>query len=161
MRDFATGRCRVLIATTIIEVGVDVPRAHTMVIESAERFGLAQLHQLRGRIGRGAGGGECIAVHGPLKEEARRRLEVFARTRDGFEIAEADLALRGPGDLLGVRQAGLPSLSIADLARDRDLLDLARADAAEILSGAAGKEAPAFVARVVRRAERRRAAEGG
>jgi ATP-dependent DNA helicase RecG len=167
MREFAAGACRVLIATTVIEVGVDVPAAHSMVIENAERFGLAQLHQLRGRIGRGSGldslGGECVAVHGKLSEESRRRLEVFVASRDGFEIAEADLGIRGPGDLLGVRQAGLPELRLADLVRDRDLLEAARSDAAALLADPASGEA--FLERVRRRAERRgllsRPREGG
>jgi ATP-dependent DNA helicase RecG len=133
MAAFAAGRSRVLIATTVIEVGIDVPEAHSMVIENAERFGLAQLHQLRGRIGRGGAGGECVAVHGTVSDESRRRLELFAASRDGFAIAEADLELRGPGDLIGTRQAGLPPLRAANLVRDRDLLEWAREDARELL----------------------------
>ena len=126
---FATGDLRVLLSTTVIEVGVDVPAATLMVIEGAESFGLAQLHQLRGRVGRGAAPSECVAVHGELTPEAARRLEVFASTSDGFEIAEEDLRIRGPGELLGRRQAGAPVLRLADLRRDVDLLEAAREDA--------------------------------
>jgi ATP-dependent DNA helicase RecG len=104
-----------------------------MVIESAERFGLAQLHQLRGRVGRGLGEARCVAIVGRATEEARRRLAVFAATTDGFLLAEADLALRGPGDLLGTRQAGVPSLALADPTADLDLLLQARDDARELL----------------------------
>ena len=133
MGAFARGDVRLLIATTVIEVGVDVPEASWMVIESAERFGLAQLHQLRGRVGRGDRPSRCIALHGRLSEDGRRRLEVFARTTDGFEIAEEDLALRGPGELLGTRQAGLPAFRTADLLRDHRWLLRARDDARELL----------------------------
>ena len=108
MRRFRNGEIRVLIATTVIEVGVDVPNASVMLIESGERFGLSQLHQLRGRVGRGKQQSRCIVIHGSLSEDARRRLEVFAETQDGFRIAEADLEIRGPGDLLGTRQSGAP-----------------------------------------------------
>jgi len=133
MRAFAAGEVRVLVATTVIEVGVDVPAATWMVIESAERFGLAQLHQLRGRVGRGAAPATCVAIHGRLSATAKRRLEVFASTLDGFEIAEADLAMRGPGDLLGTRQAGLPALRAARLPEDWDWLVRARDDVRELL----------------------------
>jgi ATP-dependent DNA helicase RecG len=133
LRAFAAGEIRALVATTVIEVGLDVPAATWMVIESAERFGLAQLHQLRGRVGRGAAPGLCIAIHGRLADTARRRLEIFAATTDGFEIAERDLAIRGPGDLLGTRQAGLPSLKAARLPEDWDWLVRARDDAREML----------------------------
>jgi ATP-dependent DNA helicase RecG len=133
MRAFAAGEVRVLVATTVIEVGVDVPEATWMVIESAERFGLAQLHQLRGRVGRGSAPATCVAIHGRLSETAKRRLEIFASTLDGFEIAEADLAIRGPGDLLGTRQAGLPALRVARLPEDWDWLVRARDDVRELL----------------------------
>ncbi len=131
MAEFVAGRVRVLIATTVIEVGVDVPGATWMVIESAERFGLAQLHQLRGRVGRGTAASRCVAIHGRLSESGERRLEVFASSLDGFAIAEADLAIRGPGDLLGTRQSGLPRLRVADLVGHREWVDRARADARE------------------------------
>jgi ATP-dependent DNA helicase RecG len=133
MRAFASGEIRVLLATTVIEVGVDVPEATCMVIESAERFGLAQLHQLRGRVGRGPRPSRCFAVHGRLSDEAEKRLAVFARTHDGFEIAEEDLKIRGPGDVLGTRQAGLPGFRWARLPDDWELLEQARDDARELL----------------------------
>ncbi len=133
MRAFAAGEVRVLVATTVIEVGVDVPEATWMVIESAERFGLAQLHQLRGRVGRGSGASVCVAIHGRLTAAGRERLAVFASTQDGFEIAERDLLLRGPGDVLGTRQAGLAPLRMARLPEDWDWLVKARDDARELL----------------------------
>jgi ATP-dependent DNA helicase RecG len=133
MRAFAEGRIRVLVATTVIEVGVDVPNASWMVIESAERFGLSQLHQLRGRVGRGERASRCVAIHGRLSESAARRLEIFGSTSDGFAVAEADLELRGPGDLLGTRQAGMPQLRVADLVVHREWVERARADARELV----------------------------
>lgn len=127
MRAFADGHTQVLVATTVVEVGVDVPRASLMVIEHADRMGLAQLHQLRGRVGRGTVASHCLLLYeGPLSLDARRRLECLRTTQDGFEVAEQDLALRGPGELFGGRQAGLPAWRVADLARDRDLLHEAR-----------------------------------
>ena len=133
MRAFASGEVRVLIATTVIEVGVDVPEATWMVIESAERFGLSQLHQLRGRVGRGPRPSRCIALHGKLTESGERRLKAFEETTDGFRIAEEDLAIRGPGELLGLRQAGLPGFRIARLPDDLEWLQKARDDAKELL----------------------------
>jgi ATP-dependent DNA helicase RecG len=128
MRAFAAGEVRVLVSTTVIEVGVDVPEATWMIVESAERFGLAQLHQLRGRVGRGSRASRCVAIHGKLTEAGERRLEVFRSTTDGFRIAEEDLAIRGPGELLGLRQAGLPGFRLARLPEDLDLLMQARND---------------------------------
>jgi ATP-dependent DNA helicase RecG len=122
-----------VVATTVVEVGVDVPGATWMVIESAERFGLAQLHQLRGRVGRGGEQALCVAIHGRLAAAGRERLEIFAATTDGFEIAERDLSLRGPGDVLGTRQAGLPPLRVARLPEDWDWLVKARDDARELI----------------------------
>jgi ATP-dependent DNA helicase RecG len=148
MRAFAAGEVRVLVATTVVEVGVDVPEATWMVIEGAERFGLAQLHQLRGRVGRGERPSRCVALHGRLTEAARRRLEVFRATTDGFAIAEADLALRGPGDLLGTRQAGLPALRVADLAAHYDWLLRARDDARELLARLGEPELAALAERI-------------
>jgi ATP-dependent DNA helicase RecG len=114
----------VLVSTTVIEVGVDVPNATLMVVEHAERFGLSQLHQLRGRVGRGTAASACLLVtHGHLSDEARERIETMVRTEDGFAIAEKDLELRGPGDFFGTRQSGLPLLRVADLMRDRELLE--------------------------------------
>jgi len=127
MADFAAGRIQLLVATTVIEVGVDVPNASLMIIEHAERFGLAQLHQLRGRVGRGAADSACILLYQkPLGETARARLKVVYESSDGFEIARQDLLLRGPGEYLGVRQSGVPLLRFADLERDLDLLEAAR-----------------------------------
>jgi ATP-dependent DNA helicase RecG len=135
LRGFATGEIDVLVATTVVELGIDVPNATVMLVEEADRFGLAQLHQLRGRVGRGAFGGACLlCTSAPLASDsdAWRRLEQLAATRDGFRIAEADLALRGHGDLFGVRQAGTPRLRFAELADYVDLLELARAESDRI-----------------------------
>jgi ATP-dependent DNA helicase RecG len=127
MAAFDAGEVQLLVATTVIEVGVDVPNASLMVIEHAERFGLSQLHQLRGRVGRGSAQSACILLYqNPLSEAARARLKIIYESSDGFEIAKADLRLRGPGELLGVRQSGVPMLKIADLERDGDLLEAAR-----------------------------------
>jgi len=134
MAAFAQGAIKVLVATTVIEVGVDVPNATLMIVEHAERFGLAQLHQLRGRVGRGGEKSTCLLVYqGPLGETSKARLTLLRKTDDGFQIAEEDLRLRGPGEMLGTRQSGLPEFHIADLARDRDLLDIAHDDCALIL----------------------------
>jgi ATP-dependent DNA helicase RecG len=132
MAAFAAGRRHALVATTVIEVGIDVPNATVMVIENAELFGLSQLHQLRGRIGRGAHQSHCILVASKLTESATRRLGVMAATNDGFQIAEEDLKLRGPGDLLGQAQSGLPPLRFGDLAEDRHLIERARSLASHI-----------------------------
>jgi ATP-dependent DNA helicase RecG len=136
MRRFHQGEIQVLVATTVIEVGVDVPNATVMVVEHAERFGLAQLHQLRGRIGRGAAKSYCILMTGgKVSPEGSRRLDEMVRTQNGFEIAELDLELRGPGEFFGTRQAGMPSLRLANLVRDRKLLELAKAEARKIVEG--------------------------
>ncbi len=131
MTRFREGRVPVLVSTTVIEVGVDVPNATLMVVEHAERFGLSQLHQLRGRVGRGAARSHCllIAHHARAGSEARERLQTMVRSQDGFEIARADLRIRGPGELLGTRQAGLPAFDVADLYRDEAILDEAREEA--------------------------------
>lgn len=127
MERFSNGTSQILVATTVIEVGVNVPNASVMVIESSERFGLAQLHQLRGRVGRGAEQSYCVLMTGDeLSKEARRRLETMCRTNDGFELAEVDMELRGPGDLMGTQQSGIPDLKMADLLRDREILTTAR-----------------------------------
>jgi ATP-dependent DNA helicase RecG len=131
---FARGEIQVLVSTTVVEVGVDVPEASVMVIEHAERFGLAQLHQLRGRVGRGAAASHCLLLHGGNNAQARQRLEVLAGSTDGFEIAEMDLRLRGPGQVLGTRQSGLPDLALASLTDDADLLELARTEAQELVA---------------------------
>jgi ATP-dependent DNA helicase RecG len=136
MRRFQKGELQILVATTVIEVGVDVPNATVMVIEHAERFGLAQLHQLRGRIGRGAAKSYCILMTGgKVTEEGERRLDAMVRTNDGFQIAELDLELRGPGEFFGTRQAGMPNFRVANLIRDRKLLELAKREAAAVMAG--------------------------
>jgi ATP-dependent DNA helicase RecG len=135
MRAFAAGDIDVLVATTVIEVGVDVPRATLMVIEHAQRFGLAQLHQLRGRVGRGRERSTCVLLYdAPLSEAARERLRVLYESSDGFEIARRDLQLRGPGEFLGARQSGLPLLRFADLERDALLLERSREVALQMLA---------------------------
>ena len=143
MTDFARGRLPVLVATTIIEVGIDVPNAAVMVVEQADRFGLSQLHQLRGRVGRGAHESFCILLAGEAAtDEARERLQVLVETSDGFEVARRDLELRGPGQFLGTRQSGLADLRLGDLTRDRDLLEEAR-EAAFATAGAGPAALPA------------------
>ena len=127
MERFVKGETQIMVATTVIEVGVDVPNASVMVIESAERFGLSQLHQLRGRVGRGADQSYCILMSGhKLTTDAQTRLDTMVRTNDGFEIAEVDLKLRGPGDLMGTQQSGILNLKIADIVKDNDILKTAR-----------------------------------
>jgi len=141
MAQFTSGEITVLVATTVIEVGVDVPEATVMVIEQAERFGLAQLHQLRGRIGRGAEASVCILLYAqPLGATAKARIDIMRQTDDGFRIAEEDLRLRGAGEVLGTRQSGLPELRLADLAVDGELLEIARKDARLILEKNPGLE---------------------
>ena len=135
MERFAAGETRLLVATTVIEVGVDVPEATVMVIEHAERFGLAQLHQLRGRIGRGAGHSTCLLLYkAPLGETAKARLDIMRETEDGFRIAEEDLRLRGEGDVLGTRQSGMPGFRIARIEVHGKLIGAARDDAALVLA---------------------------
>ena len=134
MAAFASGALSVLVSTAVIEVGVDVPNASIMIIEHAERFGLAQLHQLRGRIGRGEQPSTCLLLYqAPLGEVARQRLTILRETEDGFRIAEEDLRLRGGGEVLGTRQSGLPQLRLADLARHAELVAVAHDDARLVL----------------------------
>jgi len=142
MRDFHAGKTKVLVASVVVEVGVDVAAANVMVVMHAERFGLAQLHQLRGRIGRSSRDAVCILVASPGNPIARRRLEVLEETSDGFRIAEEDLRLRGPGEFFGTRQHGLPELKVANLVEDFELLRLARRDATAIIRDDAGLNAP-------------------
>jgi ATP-dependent DNA helicase RecG len=135
---FTSGQMGVLVSTTVIEVGVDVPNASLMVIEHAERFGLSQLHQLRGRVGRGAAASACVLLYGTgdsgrLGETARERLRAMVETNDGFEIARRDLDIRGPGEFLGARQSGAPLLRFADLSLDAPLLEWARELAPQML----------------------------
>ncbi|HEX3397585.1 MAG TPA: ATP-dependent DNA helicase RecG [Steroidobacteraceae bacterium] len=147
MRRFKDGQIQLLVATTVIEVGVDVPNATLMVIENAERLGLAQLHQLRGRVGRGQHASSCLLMYrGPLSPMARERLRVMRETNDGFEVARRDLELRGPGELLGTRQTGLAQMRVADLLRDADLLPRVQIAAESLL-----REYPAHAAPLIRR----------
>ena len=134
MQAFAENRLQVLVSTTVVEVGVDVPNAVCMIIENADRFGRSQLHQLRGRVGRGKEQSYCVLISGTKNPETKRRLEVITKTTDGFKVAEEDLKLRGPGDFFGYRQSGLPMLKMADMMTDIKLLELAKKAAAEILS---------------------------
>jgi ATP-dependent DNA helicase RecG len=137
MAAFKAGRIDLLVATTVIEVGVDVANASLMIIENAERLGLAQLHQLRGRVGRGSAESSCVLLYrSPLSMLARQRLETMRETSDGFVIAEKDLELRGPGELLGTRQTGLAEFRLADLVRDADLLPQVHALAEQLLADA-------------------------
>jgi ATP-dependent DNA helicase RecG len=147
MRHFKEGKIQLLVATTVIEVGVDVPNATLMVIENAERMGLAQLHQLRGRVGRGLHASSCLLLYrAPLAPLAHARLAVMRDTNDGFEIARRDLELRGPGELLGTRQTGLAQMRVADLLRDADLLPRVQIAAESLL-----RDWPRHVAPLVRR----------
>ena len=143
MADFAAGRARILVATTVIEVGVDVPEATIMVIERAESFGLAQLHQLRVRVGRGQGASTCLLIyHAPLNETGARRLTTLRDTEDGFRIAEVDLEMRGAGDVIGTAQSGLPRFRIADLEHQAGLMAVARQDARATLERDPGLDSP-------------------
>ncbi len=143
MERFSKGKTNIMVATTVIEVGVNIPNASVMIIESAERFGLSQLHQLRGRVGRGAEQSYCILMTGPkLSNDTKTRMETMVRTNDGFEIAEVDLKLRGPGDIMGTQQSGVLNLQIADIVRDKDILLLARQYAVKILKDDSGLQKP-------------------
>ena len=142
MSDFAAGRTTILVATTVVEVGVDVPEATIMIIEHAERFGLSQLHQLRGRVGRGAERSSCILLFGNVGEVGRARLETMRSTNDGFEIAEQDLKLRGEGDILGTRQSGMPGFRLTVPERHGELLAIARDDAKNLLAQDPHLESP-------------------
>jgi ATP-dependent DNA helicase RecG len=143
MRRFAAGKTNIMVATTVIEVGVNIPNASVMIIESAERFGLSQLHQLRGRVGRGAEQSYCILMTShKLSNDSKIRMETMVRTNDGFEISEVDLKLRGPGDIMGKQQSGVLNLQIADLVKDKDILQLARYHAIKLLKEDAPMEKP-------------------
>ena len=133
MKDFKDGKYDILVSTTVVEVGVDVPNATVMVIENAERFGLSQLHQLRGRVGRSDLQSYCILITSSRKQETMDRLGIMVQTNDGFVIAEKDLQLRGPGEFLGTRQSGLPDLIISDIVRDAKILELARNEAIDFV----------------------------
>lgn len=160
MARFQRGEIDVLVSTTVIEVGVDVPNATVMVIEHAERFGLAQMHQLRGRVGRGAAKSYCVLLTGSkISPDAELRLDAMVQTQDGFQLAEIDLAQRGPGEFFGTRQAGLPEFRVANLARDRDLLELAKLEAAQFVeapdAGISRAEREAVWARLKKQWQRR------
>jgi ATP-dependent DNA helicase RecG len=143
MKRFLKGETKIMVATTVIEVGVDVPNASVMIIESAQRFGLSQLHQLRGRVGRGADQSYCILMTDhKLGTESKTRIETMVRTNNGFEIAETDLKLRGPGDLMGTQQSGALDLLIADLSKDGELLKQAREEAQLLLENDPNLEKP-------------------
>ncbi|RZJ68236.1 MAG: ATP-dependent DNA helicase RecG [Flavobacterium sp.] len=147
MQRFSKGKTNIMVATTVIEVGVNVPNASVMIIESAERFGLSQLHQLRGRVGRGAEQSYCILMTShKLSNDTKTRIETMTRTNDGFEIAEVDLKLRGPGDLMGTQQSGVLNLQIADIVRDRDILQLARNYAMQLLKDDPSMQKPEYAA---------------
>jgi ATP-dependent DNA helicase RecG len=135
MAKFQTGETKVLVATTVIEVGVNVPNATIMVIERAETFGLAQLHQLRGRVGRGDAASTCLLMYqAPMSQTGKRRLEVLRETEDGFSIAETDLQMRGAGDVIGVAQSGVPRFRVADMEKHEALMAIAQTDARALLS---------------------------
>ena len=140
MQRFKEGRIQILVSTTVIEVGVDVPNASVMVVEQAERFGLAQLHQLRGRVGRGAAQSHCLLVTDKLNEAARERIRTLVESTDGFYISEMDLKLRGPGEFFGTKQSGLPSLRIANILRDHEILEIARREAVDFVERAPSPE---------------------
>ena len=147
MEGFARGDYQILVSTTVVEVGVDVSNAAAILIEHAERFGLSQLHQLRGRVGRGPHQSYCILLYqAPLSDQGRARLKALTETNDGFVIAERDLDLRGPGDFFGTRQSGMPTLRVGDLLRDHELMEEARRDAVAALDD--GGQADALVALV-------------
>jgi ATP-dependent DNA helicase RecG len=147
MKRFSEGKTNIMVATTVIEVGVNIPNASVMIIESAERFGLSQLHQLRGRVGRGAEQSYCILMTShKLSSDSKTRMETMCATNDGFEIAEVDLKLRGPGDLMGTQQSGVLQLQIADIVRDKDILLLARQEAMKLLRADPSMERPEHAA---------------
>ncbi|MCK4536820.1 MAG: ATP-dependent DNA helicase RecG [Desulfuromonadales bacterium] len=145
MTRFKSRELALLVSTTVIEVGIDVPNASVMVVEHAERFGLAQLHQLRGRVGRGEAGGQCLLIKSvKCSEDGNKRLEVMKRTNDGFQIAEADLGIRGPGEFLGTRQSGLPDFRVANILRDSRILEAARRDAFQLIEQSKGLLSPEY-----------------
>jgi ATP-dependent DNA helicase RecG len=146
MNEFRLRKLDLLVTTVVIEVGVDVPNATLMLIEHADRFGLSQLHQLRGRVSRGTVAGECYLFAGVTTEEARLRLRAICRTNDGFALAEEDAKLRGLGEFFGTRQHGLGGLQFGDLLQDFDLLEMARQDAIELVCGDAGLRQPEHAA---------------
>ena len=160
MSSFAKGEGDILVATTVIEVGVDVPNATLMVIEDADRFGLSQLHQLRGRVGRGSAKSFCILTSQNRSGETQQRLKALCKTNDGFRIAEADLELRGPGDFFGSRQSGLPSFRVADLSCDLKTLKDAQQASAQWIDESGTSDTPEAIALRARIADLFQRAEG-
>jgi ATP-dependent DNA helicase RecG len=156
MARFKSGETKILVTTTVIEVGVDVPNASIIVIEQAERFGLAQIHQLRGRVGRGPYQSYCILVTSKLNDIARERIRTVVESNDGFYIAEMDMKLRGPGEFYGTKQSGIPGLRLADLIRDGDILELARKEARRIVVEQPDKEELRAVVRYIQENWQRR-----
>ncbi|MBV9611175.1 MAG: ATP-dependent DNA helicase RecG, partial [Acidobacteriaceae bacterium] len=156
MRSFHSGETKILVATTVIEVGVDVPNASVIVIEQAERFGLAQMHQLRGRVGRGTHQSFCILVTARMNEVARERIRTLVESNDGFYIAEMDMKLRGPGEFFGTRQSGIPGLRLADLIRDVDVLENARSEARRLIEFSSDAQELRAVARYIQEHWQRR-----
>jgi len=150
MASFKAGESKILVSTTVIEVGVDVPNATVMVIEQAERFGLSQLHQLRGRVGRGGEQSYCLLVTEKLGDTAKERIRIMTETNDGFAIAEMDLKLRGPGEFFGTKQSGLPALKIASILRDSEILEIARREAIAFIARPPSREALAQAAAYIR-----------
>ena len=142
MEEFASGRTQVLVATSVIEVGIDVANATVMLVEGAERYGLSQLHQLRGRVGRGEHASHCILFADAGSELAQRRLQAIERERDGFKLAEVDLALRGEGEILGTRQSGLPRFAVAELPEDGEVLTAARDEVLALMHRHGSLDAP-------------------
>lgn len=155
MRAFKSGESKILVSTTVIEVGVDVPNASVMVVEEAERFGLAQIHQLRGRVGRGLHQSYCVLVTGKLNDIARERIRTLVDSSDGFYIAEMDMKLRGPGEFFGTKQSGIPGLRLADLVRDSDVLELARSEALKLVESNDSEELRAAVSYIQEHWQRR------
>ncbi len=156
MQSFQAGHTKILVSTTVIEVGVDVPNASVMVIEQAERFGLAQIHQLRGRVGRGSHQSYCILVTGKLNDVARERIRTLVESNDGFYIAEMDMKLRGPGEFFGTKQSGIPGLRLADLMRDADVLESARSEASRVIREEANPEEMRGIVRYIQEHWQRR-----
>ena len=146
MRLFYENKTQMLVSTTVVEVGVDVPNATLMIIMDAERFGLSQLHQLRGRVGRGSHASYCILIADPKSEIGQERMKVMTETEDGFEVSRRDLDLRGPGDFFGTKQSGMPDFKIADMVSDFEVLEVARDDAASLVSSESFWTSPGYEA---------------
>jgi ATP-dependent DNA helicase RecG len=156
MKRFQSGEVQILVSTTVIEVGVDVPNASIMLIEQAERFGLAQIHQLRGRVGRGPHQSYCVLVTGKLSDVASERIRTLVDSNDGFHIAEMDMKLRGPGEFFGTRQSGIPGLHIADILRDTEIFEMARTEAKNLIENAPDRDELRQVVRYIQEHWQRR-----